>query len=275
MTRYPSFFIGHGAPTSFFPQSPYKKDLERFARNLHGVKTIIAFSAHWQKHLPIEITSSPKPSILYDFYGFPEELYKETFKVPGNPELAKKIQVLLESQGYEAQLNNERGLDHGVWIPLKLMFPKEDVSVIQISIPFRFQPQELYRIGEVLRPLRNEQNAFFGSGNIVHNLNHVYSRIADKKIIVNDYDPWDSGDTEEWAETFDNWVKAKLVEKDVQSILLAEKIAPNYSMAVPTPEHFEPVYLILGTMLPNETIEFIHESFQLGTISMTSFKTVL
>ena len=266
----PSIYIGHGSPTTVLDRKQYYHDLLKFSSDHKDISAIIVVSAHWQQYLPIQITSSTLPGVIYDFYGFPEEMYELEYNSPGNPSLAHKIALILQNNKIGTTLNPNQGLDHGAWIPLKIMFPEEKIPVVQVSLPVPRDPKYLFKIGEILRSFRSENILLMGSGNLVHNIPYAMRQIQLGKA---DFFS-DNNKTDEWAKETDDWLKDKLDSKDFDSLLQSPQKAPNFKIAAPTTEHFDPLYFILGTMTSSESIEYIHEGFQAGSFSMRSFKTI-
>jgi 4,5-DOPA dioxygenase extradiol len=246
----------------------FQDDLNQFGKKLSSSSSIVVLSAHWEKTLPLSIISTPTPKMIYDFYGFPEALYQIDYKVEGNPKLAKEIADLLSSHGWQYNLESNRGLDHGSWIPLRIMLPTPDIPVIQISLPIPRKPTDLYRIGQALSPLRKEGVAFMGSGNLVHNLPHVNRQASLGKL---DFQNMSSAPIEPWAKEVDSWIADQLENLEIERLLRAPDLIANYKMAAPTSEHFDPLYFVLGLLEKGEGIKTIHESIQGGSISMRCF----
>jgi 4,5-DOPA dioxygenase extradiol len=250
-----SLFLSHGAPTIALEDGGYAKGLGRFGRALPAPSALVVFSGHFQSSPPLPVTSGTRPSLVYDFSGFPAELYRLTYPAPGEPPLAKEIGSLLERQGFAATLDARRGWDHGVWIPLRLLFPKADVPVIEVALPRSAPPAQLMRIGEALSPLRDRGVLLVGSGGIVHNLARV--RFGDE-----DVDPW--------AREFDEWVAERLAAGAVGDLLDYRAKAPHAELAVPTSEHFDPLFVALGYAAPGGLVTPIYQGFQHGNISLRS-----
>ncbi len=265
----PAIYIGHGSPTTVLDRGQYFHDLQKFSSNHKNISSIVVVSAHWQQYLPVQITSSKLPGVIYDFYGFPQEMYELEYNSPGNPDLAFKIATELKNNNIEAVLNKNQGLDHGAWVPLKIMFPEEQIPVIQVSLPVPRDSSYLFKLGQILRKLRQDNIMLMGSGNLVHNIPYAMRQMQlGKASIFSDNNPVD-----EWAQETDEWLKAKLDNKDFESLLQAPAKTPNFKMAAPTTEHFDPLYFILGSLDKSESISYIHEGFQGGSFSMRSFKT--
>ncbi|MFV2015085.1 MAG: class III extradiol ring-cleavage dioxygenase [Candidatus Heimdallarchaeota archaeon] len=262
-----SIYVGHGAPTvAIDPElKPYKSDLKKFGTKFSQAKSIVVVSAHWQDYFPIQVTSSKNPGIIYDFYGFPQEMYELTYEFQGNPVLANKIIAQLSSHGVNAQLNNNQGIDHGAWIPLREMYPTGNIPILQMSIPVPRTPDYLYKIGKILAPLREEGVMFMGSGNVIHNLQYVMYRVQEMGGLFANIP------VESWAAETDGWLKERLDNLHIENLLSSPDKMPNFKRAAPTTEHFDPLYFILGTLKEKEMINHFHESFQMGSISMRSF----
>jgi 4,5-DOPA dioxygenase extradiol len=206
----------------------------------------------------VRIASAAKHPLMYDFGGFPDELYKLTYDAAGDPELARRIDGMLRNADVPSALDGVRGIDHGVWVPLRLIYPMADVPIVELSIPGTRSPAELFRIGELLSPLRSEGVLILGSGGIVHNLRQLDWRHRD-------------GPPREWALDFDRWFAARLEAWDMDGLLRYQQTAPSAALAVPTNEHFHPVFVVLGAAGTQGRIDCIWEGFQYGTLSMRSF----
>jgi 4,5-DOPA dioxygenase extradiol len=235
----------------------YQDALERFGREQRP-EAIVVVSAHWESGDTVRIASAAKHRQIYDFGGFPGELYELKYEAAGDPELARRIDGMLRDADVPSALDAARGLDHGVWVPLRLIYPKADVPVVELSIPGSRSPAELFRIGALLSPLRSEGVLIVGSGGIVHNLGRLDWRHRD-------------GPPQDWALAFDRWFAAKLDAWDIDGLLRYQQTAPSAALAVPTNEHFHPVFVALGAAGEGGRIERIHEGFQYGTLSMRSF----
>jgi len=252
----PAVFISHGSPMVALQRGDYQDALAAFGGALRP-KAIVAISAHWSSGKAIGITGSMRHSTVHDFGGFPRELYELTYNAPGSPELAQRIVGFLAQAGWQSAITENRGLDHGVWIPLRLIFPAADIPVVALSVPLQHSPAELYRIGEVLAPLRREGVMILGSGGIVHNLHLVH--FEDEHAPVN-----------AWAAEFDSWFRDTVQQQNLPDLLDFASKAPNARLAVPTFEHFAPVFVVLGAGNRGDA-STIYEGFVHGNISMRSF----
>ena len=252
----PAVFISHGSPMVAVQSGPYQEALANFGHSVRP-RAIVAVSAHWGSGTTVAITSSARHKTVYDF-GVPATLYELTYDAPGSPELADRIASLLGKGGWKTAITEDRGLDHGSWIPLRLMYPAADIPVVALSIPLQCAPEELYRLGEALAPVRSEGVMILGSGGVVHNLRRVQFE-KDCALV----DPW--------AAEFDAWFRDAVQRKDLRDLFDFATKAPHANLAVPTFEHFAPVFVILGAASNGGDASTIYEGFEHGTVSMRSF----
>ena len=253
----PAVFISHGSPMVALQYGPYQDALTEFGRTVRP-SAIVAISAHWGSANTININGEARHSTMHDFGGFPPALYELTYNAPGSPQLAERIAGLLRENKWEARITSGRGLDHGVWIPLRLMYPAADIPVVELSVPLQFPPDELYRIGQVLAPLRREGALILGSGGVVHNLRLAYFEEVDHAV-----DPW--------AAQFDRWFADAVEHGKLNELFRFEEAAPHAQLAVPTFEHFAPVFVVLGAGLATGNVSTIYQGFEHGNISMRCF----
>jgi 4,5-DOPA dioxygenase extradiol len=249
--RTPLLFVGHGNPLNAISDNSYTREWERIGSELGTPAAIVCLSAHWLTS-GTYITSSLKPEIIYDFYGFPDELYHVTYPAPGDPTLAGEI-----NQAHpEIAIDTKWGLDHGTWSVLKKMFPKANIPVLQISIDMSVSIKAQFELMEKLKYLREKNILFIGSGNIVHNLG----------LASMDRKPYD------WALEFEDTSK-KLIEKgDINSLTNYEKLGNSAVLSIPTEDHYRPMINTLALKFPDETPVFFNLGIDLSSISMMSFK---
>jgi 4,5-DOPA dioxygenase extradiol len=219
---------------------------------------IVVISAHWQAQ-GIQIASAARPELIYDFGGFPRELYELKYEAPGSPKLAAEIATEFQLAGFEVGLDDRRGWDHGVWVPLRLMFPEARIPVVEISLPTEWSPQELYRVGDALAMVRKKNVLVIGSGGIVHNLRMLNWAQKDASP-----DPW--------ALEFEAWVRGAIQKRDLDALFAYQKSAPQVKLAVPTPEHFVPLFPVLGSAGNYSRVLPIFEGMEHGNISMYTFQ---
>jgi 4,5-DOPA dioxygenase extradiol len=227
--RMPAIYLGHGAPP-LVDDPLWVVQLEAWARAMPRPRAILMVSAHWESApLTIGATRDGVP-LVYDFGGFPERYYHARYPAPGAPELAGRLRALLS--GVEPVADRpDRGLDHGAYVPLTVMYPDADIPVLQISMP-TLDPQRLVRIGAALAPLRDEGILIVGSGFLTHGLPFL----RDFR-----FDAPPPG----WSTEFDHWAAEVLDHGDVDT--LAEfRSAPGARYAHPSTEHFAPIFVTLG-----------------------------
>lgn len=170
MDRLPTLFISHGSPMLAIADSPARRFLLALGEMLPRPKAIIVASAHWESSRTHKVSLAARPETIYDFGGFPDELYGMVYPAPGAPELARRAERLLENAGLNVASSPDRGLDHGAWVPLSLMYPNAAIPVTQISLLRGGNPAEHERMGRALASLRGEGVLIVGSGSLTHNL---------------------------------------------------------------------------------------------------------
>jgi 4,5-DOPA dioxygenase extradiol len=251
----PVLFFGHGSPMNALSDNAYTRMLAGLGQKLPRPKAILCISAHWMTE-GTWVTAMAKPKTIHDFYGFPEELSKIQYPAPGSPEVAQLISSTTSDP--KVHLNVELwGFDHGTWAVLRHMYPKADLPVIQLSIYMQQPGNYHYRLGNLLRSLRDQGILIIGSGNIVHNLRRI--RWED------DAKPFD------WATQFDEWVKGRLLSRDDEALINDYFSTESGKLSVPTPDHYYPMLYVLGATDRSEIPRFEYEELPNGSISMRSF----
>ncbi len=255
---FPLLFVGHGAPTVALQDNAYTRALGSLRDRIPRPTAFVVVSAHWQVGGPVRVTASDDPGLLYDFYGFPPELYALTYPCPGHAALARDIVSLLADGGHAAAAEPVRGLDHGVWIPLRIGWPDADVPVVQVSLPFGATPDHLLDLGLALAPLRMRGVMLVGSGNIVHNM---------RTLVWSDQD----ARAAEWSVAFDEYARDAVSAHDVEALCAYRARAPHADLAVPTSEHYDPLLVLAGAMAPSDRPEVLFEGHHFGTLAMRTF----
>jgi 4,5-DOPA dioxygenase extradiol len=253
----PAWFLAHGSPMLAIQDTAFTRTLTTLGAGMSALSAIVVISAHWQTPGGVQVTSGPRPGTIHDFGGFDRSLYAISYPAPGAPGLADEIAHAVVAAGFEAQPDPARGLDHGVWVPLRWAFPEASVPVVQLSLPFPARPTELFRLGRALAPLRQRGVLLVGSGGIVHNLNTV-------KLDEDD------APTPAWAKAFDAWVRDRLAALDLEALADYTGRAPQAALAVPTSEHLEPLFVVLGTAGAHDRVVTLFEGFQHGSLSLRS-----
>ena len=252
-TVQPTAFVGHGSPLLALEDGPWHAAMKDWASRLTGVQAVVVVSAHWESSQAFLVSSSPRPGLLYDFSGFPEALYHLHYEAPGDSVLAARIVQMLQAAGLEAATDARRPLDHGAWVPLRALFPEAQLPVVQVSLPSPRTPQLLLKAGHALAPLRAEGVLILGSGGLVHNLRRL------------SFDGQPA--PEAWATSFEDWMMSGIKEKNLDRLVQAVHQAPGYPLAVPTPEHLDPVYFSLGAA-GEDSPSTIFDGWQHGNISL-------
>ncbi len=247
---FPAGFVAHGAPLLALDDVK-GLDLLRWTSRMPKPRKILVVSAHWER-APASLGPTQPVPLIYDFYGFPDELYQLKYPAPANESFARQVEGLLK--GVEpVERQPERGLDHGTWVPLRRMYPHADIPVVQLSLPTH-DPARLYAIGRALAPLRKDGVLILGSGNLTHNLGRVDWR-PDAPIPT-------------WAGEFDAWIKDTLMKADGDRLIEYNRLAPGVQMAHPTREHFVPILVAAGAAAAgNAKATFPIEGFEYGSIA--------
>lgn len=248
--KMPVLFIGHGSPMNAIELNPYSQAWIDMGLALPRPKAILCISAHWETP-GSSITAEENPRTIYDFYGFPPELYEVSYAAPGAPALASQVQGIVQSP---VRADLSWGLDHGAWSVLTRLYPEANIPVVQLSLNRAFTPQQHYDLARQLKPLREEGVLIVGSGNMVHNLRVMR---------------W-SETAYEWAEEFDRRLKGWIETGDHDSIIHYERAGTNASLSIPTNEHYLPLLYALALQEKNEGLNFLTEGITLGSISMRS-----
>jgi 4,5-DOPA dioxygenase extradiol len=256
----PAFFVSHGAPTLAIEPSAASAFLTSLGRALESKigrpKAVLVFSAHWETSVPA-VGMADAPPTVHDFGGFPEELYRLRYPAPGAIEAAYAAMELFAEAGIAARAEENRGLDHGAWVPLRLLFPDAQVPVTQISVQPELGPRHAYRVGEALGPLRERGVLILGSGSITHNLRELAGRPRDEARHVTE---------------FVEWINEQVERGDTEALLDYRHRAPNASRNHPSEEHLLPFFTILGVASRGGRLRRIHRSTTFGSLRMDAYE---
>ncbi|HEX2604312.1 MAG TPA: class III extradiol ring-cleavage dioxygenase [Oxalicibacterium sp.] len=234
----PSFFIPHGGGPCFFmdwPGDPHMWDrMANFLRSLPQrlparPQAVLIVSGHWEENA-FTVNTNPQPGLIYDYYGFPEHTYKLTYPAPGAPALAARVQQLLAAAGLPTASDAQRGWDHGVFIPLKVVYPDADIPVVQLSMKKGLDPAEHLKAGRALRTLRDEGVLILGSGMSFHNMRGFTPAFHAA------------------SERFDDWLAqmAQQPEQERNDLLQHWQQAPHAREVQPHPDHLLPLMVAAG-----------------------------
>lgn len=251
MADLPSLFVSHGAPNLALTDTPARAFLQELGRELPRPEAILVVSAHWESERP-RVGTAAVPETIHDFRGFGEELMRLRYPAPGAPDVARRARAALGEAGIDAVEDPARGLDHGAWVPLILIYPKADVPVAQISVQPDAGPDHHLRVGRALRPLRDEGVLVMGSGALTHNLAEFRGHGID--------DP-----APDWVADFGDWMHDAVVGGRTDDLVAYRTRAPNAVRNHPTEEHLLPLFTAMGAGGPGRRL---HTSETYGVLMM-------
>ena len=235
----PVLFLPHGGgPLPILGDKGHEKMvafLQKIASDLSEPSAILVISAHWEEE-QATITGNSHPSIIYDYYGFPAEAYQIQYAAPGNPELANDICTQLTASGVPTRLDEQRGFDHGLFVPLKLMFPQAQIPCIQLSLLKNLNPQMHITLGKAIAFLRERNILIIGSGMSFHNLKTFFSNDIDSSKENDAFDDW-------LIETCTN---PAISSEEREKRLIEWEKAPFARFCHPREEHFLPLHVCYG-----------------------------
>jgi 4,5-DOPA dioxygenase extradiol len=257
--RMPVLFVAHGAPTLVMEQTPYTEFLKRLPGSLPRPKAIVIWSAHWISRQQ-KAGNAETMETIHDFGGFPQRMYEYRYPAPGDPELAQRITDTLAAAGIEASADG-RGLDHGAWCPLLLMWPDADIPVVPLSVNPQLAPERQYEIGKLFASLRDEGILVMASGGLVHNLRKIYFEAQWNQAV-------------EWAVRFDEWLERELSVWNLDALFRYESLAPYAAEAVPNggSEHFVPLLYAMGAADDCRSAKKLVQHYQAGSLSLNVWR---
>jgi aromatic ring-opening dioxygenase catalytic subunit (LigB family) len=248
--RFPTFFISHGGGPCFDMEWPRGNPFAGLGRYLSSFasdvpsrpRAILVVSAHWETAVPT-VTANPAPSLIYDYTNFPPHTYALRYDAPGSPELATRVRELLANAGIPSAADPQRGFDHGVFVPFRLMYPQADIPVVQLSIRNDYDPAAHLALGAALSPLRDEGVLIVGSGMSFHDL----------RTIMN-------GDRDH-AERFDTWLTAAVTAIPARraDLLASWSEAPSARSAHPEEDHLVPLFVAAGAASDDLGLRVFHD----------------
>lgn len=253
-TPMPALFVSHGAPTLYIEPQPTRDFLLRLGRALPRPRGVVCVSAHWTTDVAA-VGTGTAPETIHDFYGFPDELFAVRYPAPGDPALGERVLELLTAAGIACSGAPQRGLDHGAWVPLGLMYPAADVPIVQLSVRPGASAAAHFAMGQALAPLRAEGFLVLGSGSATHNLRDVRWERPDEKPPA-------------YVAAFDAWLKDAVLGGNTGALVAYLDQAPFARENHPTPEHYLPLPVACGT---GGKARLLHEGFTLGVLSMAAF----
>ena len=258
MQKLPTLFLSHGSPMHAVNAGAAGEVWAALAKQLPTPKAVLMVTAHWESNLPM-LSGNAKPSMIYDFGGFPEALYKIVYPALGEPDIAAKALALLKAAGITAGIDGCRGMDHGTWVPLLKMYPDADVPVVQLSVQTAMNPRHHYEVGRALAPLTKQGVLIVGSGHLTHNLRDwMQSRGQNARA--------------PYAQKFQSWVFDRLAAHDVDALTRYRQEAPEAVQAHPTEEHFLPLFVALGAAGDDAEPQRVFDGFEGNALAMDAYR---
>lgn len=263
--RLPTYFLSHGGGPWPYMTGEFRAAMAHLEQSLLGTreelagvpKAVLVVSGHWEER-GFAVSSGARPGMVYDYHGFPDELYRIKYNAPGSPELARRVQSLLAADDIDARLDPTRGFDHGTFSLLKPLYPEEAMPVVQLSLDAGFNPAVHLAAGRALAPLRDEGVLIIGSGLSFHNLRAM-------------------GGTAGFAPSrqFDDWLQGTLVHasSDDRACRLVEwEKAPAARAAHPREDHLLPLMTVVGAAWDEPGQLTYHQNDFFGGITASSFR---
>ncbi|MFM2045363.1 MAG: hypothetical protein RLY86_3939 [Pseudomonadota bacterium] len=253
----PALFLSHGAPNLPLTDAPARTFLAGLGAELGRPRAILVVSAHWETATP-QVNAVAVNDTIHDFYGFPRALYALRYDAPGDADLAARIAQDLTRAGLAAGLDRRRGLDHGAWVPLLLMYPAGDIPVLQLSIQSHLGSEHHLRLGAALRGLRRDGVLVVASGSFTHDLSEFRGQAID-------------GPEPAWVSDFADWMDQALTEQRMDDLLDYRRLAPFAAKNHPTEEHLLPLYVALGAGTEGGEVRRLHRSATYGVLRMDAY----
>lgn len=238
--------------------SPARRFLQELGKTLPQPKAIIVASAHWESIGGPAVSLATEPATIHDFGGFPDALYQLTYPASGAPQAAERTAGLLEQVGFNVRRSADRGLDHGAWVPLRLMYPDADIPTAQLSLLRGASAADHERMGSALQALRDEGVLVIGSGSITHNLYEFRGQEADAPV-------------QPWVSEFVTWINTNLQENRRDALRDYRAQAPFAVRNHPTDEHLMPLFVAMGAAGAQAKAQRIHASNEYGVIAMDAY----
>ena len=255
MNEAPALFVSHGAPTFALEPGVLGPKLTALRMEQWGLKAAVVASAHWQTR-GVQLMCGKAPETVHDFGGFPPALYQLQYPAPGEPALAGSAAELLRAAGFNVSFDQNRGFDHGVWVPMRYLLPAARTPVFQVSLPLDLDAQGAIRLGQALAPLRRQGVLVMGSGSLTHNLREIFDTSAASAT---------------YAVEFTEWVRRRVQERDLAGLMDYRRRAPQALRAHPTEEHFLPLLIALGASDALDEVTVMEGGMTHGVLSMESY----
>ena len=258
-TVVPALYVSHGAPLFAVDAGETGPALTRWGQGLRAqfpaLRGVVIMSPHWMARTT-QVMTGPQPATWHDFGGFPPALYQLQYPAPGAPALAQEVLALLQAAGVAAQGDAGRPFDHGAWVPLMHLFPEADLPVVQVALPVRAGPAEVYAMGAALRDLRSQGVLVMGSGSMTHNLAEFFGGEREPAPYVLE---------------FSRWIESALERGDMKALLNYRSLAPHAERAHPTEDHFLPLFFALGAAGDDLHANYLSREVMYSMLAMDAF----
>lgn len=254
----PTLFISHGSPMLAIEDSPAGRFLLELGKTLPRPKAIIVASAHWESIGGLAVSLASHPETIHDFGGFPEGLFEIQYPAQGAPATADRAAELLEQAGFAVKRSATRGLDHGAWVPLRLMYPDADIPTAQVSLRRGASPVDHEQMGQALRKFREDDVLIIGSGSITHNLYAYRGASIDAEV-------------PSWVSDFGEWMHTRLQTNQRESLQDYRAQAPFAVRNHPTEDHLLPLFVAMGAAGETPKAERLHASYEYGVLAMDMY----
>ncbi len=252
---FPSVFLSHGSPMLPLTESPARDFLAELGQRLGRPRAILVASAHWDTPVAA-VNATERNETIHDFHGFPPALFALRYPAPGAPGLAERASDLLCEAGIASKVDRARGLDHGAWVPLSLMYPAADVPVFQVSVQSRLGPAHHFQLGRVLAPLRERDDVLvIGSGSFTHNLSRLRP----------------GGEEPADTTAFADWMDSAIRDRRCCDLLTYRTLAPGAVANHPTEEHLFPLFVAMGVAGREAQAERLHSGGMYGALRMDAY----
>jgi 4,5-DOPA dioxygenase extradiol len=258
MTALPSLYISHGSPMTALQPGPVRERLAELAASLPRPQAIVIATAHWLTPQP-RVGGAMQPETVHDFFGFPAPLYEIHYPAPGAPALADRVLQRLADAGLQPVLDSRQGLDHGAWVPLRLLYPDADIPVVPLSIQPDHDPAHHLAVGRALASLRDDGVLVIGSGSITHNLGDLRMGYGAEREAP-------------YVRPFIAWVEERLAAGEVDALLDYRRRAPFAQRAHPTDEHLLPLFVALGAAGAQPSAQRIDAGIDHGILAMDIYR---
>lgn len=252
MGTMPVLFISHGSPMTIIEENDFIGQWREIAARIPRPRAILCISAHWYQK-GHHVSLAERPRTIHDFFGFPGALYDIRYPAPGAPDLARRTAELL---GEGVTLDPARGLDHGAWCVLHIMYPKADIPVCQLSVNAPLTTQQSYDTGRLLAPLREDGVLILGSGDVIHNLGIVDVQMKGGYP---------------WADEFDAYIKDAIERREYDKVINYTQAGAAAKKAFVYRDHFDPLLYVLGATTPQDRVSVFNDARVMGSLSMTSY----